>query len=281
MSARRSAGAVIRPHLEPHSAPYATARRRHRPSRYPVLGAVEHAFAHLAADPQGPLVRTGAGRLPLAVVRSILADSATAPEVADGIWRTLIGRARTDDSVWLLATVGCALPRIRSGIWHATRDRRVERDEAAQAALAAFTEAVVTLDPVPVSGVLDELVRHARNAAQTVADRVARDRLAHRPLPCSFPPPAPSGHVDFVLADLVHEGIITREEADLIGRHRIEGVSLRRIAALDGTYMERLRRQLMAAEARVLAALTEDGREQPGGEKNSPETVSNRPSRSV
>jgi hypothetical protein len=220
-----------------------------------VLDAVEHAFAHLAADPGTPRVRTTLGMLPLAVVRSILADPATPVVEADVVWRTLIGRSRAEGGGWLLAAVGCALPRIRSGIWHATRDRAVERDEAAQAALAAFTETVLTLDPIPVAGVLDELVRCARNAAQTVADRVVRERIAHRKLHASIPPQAPAGHVDFVLADLVRTGVITRAEADLIGRHRIEGTTIRRLAELNDVPRMRIQRRLDSAEARVVAAL--------------------------
>jgi hypothetical protein len=225
-----------------------------------VLDAVEYAFNRLAADPDTPRVRTVEGRLPLAVVRSILADPATPGPVADVIWRTLVGRARGDGGTWLLAAVGCALPRIRSGIWHATRDRQVERDEATQAALAAFTDALLTLEPIPIESVLDELVRSAHNAAQTVADRVARDRIAHRSLSASIPPPLPAGHVDFVLADLIRSGVISREEAELIGRHRIEGTSLRQLADQTGDYPVRLSRVLREAEKRVVHALA-GGRE--------------------
>ena len=239
----------------PSKQPRLSARMRRRASRYPVLDAVEHAFSRLTADPETPRVRTVSGMLPLAMVRSILADPATPVEEADAIWRTLIGRSRGDGGTWVLAAVGCALPRIRSGIWHATRNRHVERDEAAQAALAAFTEAVLTLEPIPVAGVLDELVRYARNAAQTVADRVVRDRIAHRKLHASISPQAPAGHVDFVLADLVRDGVITREEADLIGRHRFEGASIRRLAELNEVPRMRIQRQLDSAEARVVAAL--------------------------
>ena len=231
------------------------ARTRRRVGRYPVLDAVEHAFDRLAADPDTPRVRTVGGRLPLAVVRSILVDPATPVPAADVIWRTLIGRARGDGGTWILAAVGCALPRIRSGIWHATRDRCVERDEAVQAALAAFTDALLTLEPIPIESVLDELVRSAHNAAQTVADRVARDRIAHRSLPASIPPPMPAGHVDFVLADLIRDGVISREEAELIGRHRIEGASLRQLADQSGDYPVRLSRMLRDAEERVVRAL--------------------------
>ena len=246
-----------------------SARRRRRASRYPALDAVEQAFARLAADPETPRVRTVEGRLPLPMVRSILADPATPVPEADVIWRTLIGRARGDGGTWVLAAVGCALPRIRSGIWHATRDSQVERDEAVQAALAAFTEAVLTLTPVPVFGVLDELVRPARNAAQTVADRVSRERIAHQKPHASIPPYAPSGHVDFVLADLVRDGVITAEEADLIGRHRFEGATIRRLAELNEVPRMRIQRRLDSAEARVIAALI--------GEEISPKSEKVRP----
>ena len=237
------------------AAPCPAARTRRRAARYPVLDAVERAFVRLTNDPQSPHVRTVVGTLPLAVVRSVLTDPDTPVSVRDGIWRTLINHARGGESAWLLAVVGCALPRIRSGIWHATRDRRVDKDEAAQAALAAFTEAALTLNPLPDSRVLDDLVRCARNAAQTVADRTERDRVLSHRQPGSFPPPAPSGHPDFVLARLVRAGVITVEEADLIGRHRIEGTSIRLLAAARGTYPMRLHRQLHAAEERVAAAL--------------------------
>jgi hypothetical protein len=50
--------------------------------------------------------------------------------------------------------------------------------------------------------------------------------------------------------------VIDQAEAELIGRHRLEGVSLRRLAAERGTYPMRLCRLLKAAETRVIAALT-------------------------
>jgi hypothetical protein len=257
MPARVPADIPVRPASSPTCS---RARTRRRASRYPALDAVEQAFIRLAADSAAPRVRTVEGELALPVVRSILADPATAAPAADAVWRTLIGRARGDGGTWILAAVGCALPRIRSGIWHATRDRRVERDEATQAALSAFTDALLTLEPVPVEHVLDELVRCAHNAAQTVADRVARDRISHCCLPSSIPPPLLAGHVDFVLADLIRDGVINREEAELIGRHRIEGTSLRQLADQTGDYPVRLSRVLREAEVRVVRALAE-GRE--------------------
>ena len=48
---------------------------------------------------------------------------------------------------------------------------------------------------------------------------------------------------------------LTAEEADLIGRHRLEGHSLRRIAAERGWYPMKAHRILREAEKRVISAL--------------------------
>jgi hypothetical protein len=232
-------------------------RTRRRAPRSPVFDAVEASFQRLLADPQPLGVRTSLGVLPLAVVRPLLIDQTTPARTVDAVWVTLIGRARSGQAVWLLAAVGCALPRLRRAIWHATRTRCVDKDEAAAAALAAFTEALLSVDPVPRRQVLAELIRPAHNAAQQVADRVKRDRTRQCRLSASIQPPAPGGHPDFVLADLVRDGVIDQAEAELIGRHRLEGVSLRRLAAERGTYPMRLCRLLKAAETRVVTALTQ------------------------
>jgi hypothetical protein len=240
----------------PNPAPSrATARRSARPGRYPALEAAEQAYARLIQDPAAPRVRTQLGELPLAVIRPLLTDPATPAAVVDGIWRTLVGRARGQGGVWILAAVGCAVPKLRAAAWHATRNVLVERDEVAGAVLAAFTDVLLTLDPLPERDLLAELVRPAHNAAQHVADHVRRVQRAHAPLPASYAPPPPPGHPDFVLAGLVRDGVITTEEADLIGRHRLEGVSLRRIAAARGWYPVKAQRMLREAEKRVISAL--------------------------
>ena len=241
----------------PASSPACAARRRGaRPGLYPAFDAAERAFAQLAREPAAPRVRTQLGVLPLAVIRPLLTDPATPPRVVDGIWRTLAGRARGQGGEWILAGVGCALPRLRRAAWHAVSSPYgAERDEVAAAVLAVFTDALLTLDPLPERGVLDELVRPAYNAAQRVSDQLRRAHRCHRPLPASFAPPPPTGHPDFVLADLVRDGVITTVEAELIGLHRLEGHSLRRIAAARGWYPMKAHRILREAEKRVISAL--------------------------
>lgn len=240
--------------------PAASPRLRHRvhARRYPALDAAEHAYQRLTRDPDAPMLRTALGVLPLSVVRPLLLDPATPPPVVDQVWRALAGRARGEGGEWILAAVGCAVPRLRAACWHATRNLEVDRDEVAAAALAAFTDTLLTLDPLPEVDVLAELARPARNAAQRVADHVRRVRRTHTRLSASIPPPPTPGHPDFVLADLVHDGVITTEEAELIGLHRLEGVSLRRIARDRGWYPMRACRKIHAAEQKVIAALLPD-----------------------
>jgi hypothetical protein len=247
----------LRPALNHSPSPKRAARRRGpRPGLYPAFDAAELAFTRLSADRQAPRVRTQLGMLPLAVVRPLLTDPSTPAQVVDGIWRTLAGRARGQGGEWILAAVGCALPRLRRAAWHAVSNpHHTERDETAAVVLAVFTDMLLTLDPLPERAVLDELVRPAYNAAQRATDQQRRAHRCHRPLPASFAPPPPPGHPDFVLADLVRDGVITREEAELIGLHRLEGHSLRRIAEVRGWYPMKAHRILRDAEKRVIAAL--------------------------
>lgn len=251
----------MNPHPRPTSTRASSLARTARcrgphPGLYPAFDSAEQAFAQLARDPSTPRLRTQLGALPLAVIRPLLTDPATPPAVVDGIWRTLTGRARGQGGEWILAAVGCALPRLRRAVWHAVSSPYgAERDEAAAVVLAVFTDTLLTLDPLPERSVLDELVRPAYNAAQRVSDQLRRAHRCHRPLPASFAPPPPTGHPDFVLADLVRDGVITTEEADLIGLHRIEGHSLRRIAAARGWYPMKAHRILREAEKRVISAL--------------------------
>lgn len=241
-----------------HLAPVAhrPTRRRVRPGRFPVFDAAEAAFAALASDP-GPLqVRTPLGPLTPALARAVLLAPSTDAQTVDAVWRSLVGRSRGEGGAWLLLATGCALPKLRSIAWHACRTPAADRDEIAQELLAAFAHALLHTAPIPETDVLGELLRPARAAAHRLADAGRQIARTRAPLPGPMAPAPPNGHPDFVLADLVRTGVISAEEAGLIGLHRLEGVSLRRIAAESGSYPMQLSRRLRDAESRVIAVLT-------------------------
>ena len=68
-------------------------------------------------------------------------------------------------------------------------------------------------------------------------------------------PELPWGHPDFVLAAAVREGILSRGQAALIGRNRLEGVPLSQIAAETGTSHSALCNRRKRAEAAIAAAI--------------------------
>ena len=75
------------------------------------------------------------------------------------------------------------------------------------------------------------------------------------PLPGSVAPPVASGHPHFVLARAVRAGVISRQEADLIGRSRLERVPMQLIADELGVSHSWACRLRKAAEGRLVAAV--------------------------
>jgi hypothetical protein len=68
-------------------------------------------------------------------------------------------------------------------------------------------------------------------------------------------PDLPWGHPDFVLAAAVREGILTRDQAALIGRNRLEGVPLSQIAAETGISHSALCNRRKKAEKAITDAI--------------------------
>ena len=65
----------------------------------------------------------------------------------------------------------------------------------------------------------------------------------------------PWGHPDFVLAAAVTRGVLSRAQAALIGRNRLEGVPLSRIAAETGISHSALCNRRKRAEKALAAAI--------------------------
>ena len=146
-------------------------------------------------------------------------------------------------------------------------DTHDDADE--QNALIRQAEALLTLTPELGRGlIVHQLLRRAQAAGQKVVDQ-RRAACKRQPTEAEreehLPEPGTVGrgvsHPDLALARLVARGVITHDEADLIGRHRIEGVTLRRLGAERGWYPMQATRALRSAERKVARAL---GHAQPG-----------------
>ena len=68
-------------------------------------------------------------------------------------------------------------------------------------------------------------------------------------------PELPWGHPDFVLAAAVRKGVLTRDQAELIGRNRLEGVPLSQIAAETGISHAALCNRRKKAEKAITDAI--------------------------
>lgn len=245
-------------------APAAGVHRLAAGSAYPQIAAA-HAVARSAIE-RGhlPAVPVGAHRsVPVAELHRFLIDPVRTGAELDAVWEVLIERARCE-SDWQLVVLGIVAPRL-SQIAARTSGRVYValREEVAAAVLAAFTEALLTVIPDPRRGmIVHQLLRRAQAAGQKVVDQskaackrqpTEDEREEHLPQPGSVGRAA--NHPDLALARLVARGAISKDEAELIGRHRIEGTTLRQLGAERGWYPMQTTRALRAAERKVASAL--------------------------
>ncbi len=124
--------------------------------------------------------------------------------------------------------------------------------------LAGFLAAVRALDLDDLDSVplASRLCWAAWRAGRKLACADAAWAAGRRDLDESSGAPAmPWGHPDFILAAAVRAGVITAAAAELIGRNRLEGIPLARIAAETGVSHDALCHRRRRAEARLVTAI--------------------------
>lgn len=205
--------------------------------------AAETAFGLLCAGPQ-PLAlhaaKVAAGLpdrlVPVDELRVLLLHPSTSARARNLVWAELVRRARAGDPAWTVALAGVALPGLRRAVGSLAAAWRGDPADLQSEVLTGFLAALRALDPDDLEAVplASRLVwagwRAGREMTFADAGWSARRRLPE----WHDGPDMPWGHPDFVLAAAVREGILTREQAALIGRNRLEGVPLKQIAAETG-----------------------------------------------
>lgn len=244
----------------------ATRRAQHRANSQiepQPLDIAQQAFFRLVTGPHPVAVD---GRLftglpdrpvPLDDLRDRLLRRTCPMRVRDAVWAHLVLRSRLEGGTWTVGCVGMAMP--------------------ALLAATAKLSAAVAGDPSDVhaavlEGFLTELAKinlrkpkialRLRWAAYRAGHACVRDAL-DAPMPIgtggysSTPPPPPFGHPDLVLLRAVADGVLTAEEAELIGSTRLERRSLAEAAAARGSNAGAVQVARRRAERRLLAYLTE------------------------
>jgi hypothetical protein len=225
-----------------------------------LLDAIEYRFRLAHAGPQplavhGRPIGHGLPRrpIPLPELSAILMHPSCDFPARDEVWRLLVVQARSGSDAWLVGAVGVALPGLRNA---AARLARTVTGDVQAALVTEFVAALKTVsldEPRVVSRLLDTASSAAR-AALRAAEPASSGEANFAP--GSALPPPPYGHPDLVLARAVAAGVITAEEADLIGTTYLEDVSVADYADRLGVSRWTVYKRRKAAEARLVEAIT-------------------------
>jgi len=206
--------------------------------------AADAAFRLLCAGPQ-PLalhasqVAPGLPDRPVRLdeMRVLLLHPATSARARNQVWAELVRRARAGGPAWTVGLAGVAMPGLRRAAGSLATAWRGDPADLQAEILTGFLAAVRALDlddleAVPLASRLCWAAwRAGRRHVYAEAGHAARrqDLAGWRD-----GPDLPWGHPDLVLAAAVRHGILTRAQAGLIGRNRLEGVPLSQIATETG-----------------------------------------------
>ncbi len=229
------------------------------------LDAADAAFRLLTTGPR-PLAlnpaRVAGGlpdrMMPLSELKALLLHPATRPAARNKVWAELVRRAHSGAPAWVIGLTGVAMPGLRRAVAALASAYCGDIEDLQTEVLTGFLAAMRALDP----GDLDQVPLASRlcwaawRAGQALTYADAAYAARRRGLNESCDGPAmPWGHPDFVLAAAVRRSVLTAAEAGLIGRNRLEGVRLTRIAKELGTSHSSLCHRRARAEAKLVRAL--------------------------
>ena len=237
-----------------------------RTSRNTALAAADTAFTALTTGPVplcincdalAPDTDTGlpAGIVPLRDLRDWMLTHPHAYPARDAVWAELVRRARTGDPVWVVATVGMAIPALIHAAGQLSAGYRGDPADVDAEILTGFLTALRRADP-DTGAVYAGLVRagwragyaarHADHAYLPVCD------LEHT---AGRRPAWPYGHPDLLVARAAALGVIDPDDAEAFIEIRLAHRNPAPVAARLGITTAALRMRLTRAGHRLATAV--------------------------
>ena len=230
--------------------------------------AADAAFRLLCAGPQPLAVhasKIAAGLpdrpVPLDELRVLLLHPSTGARARNQVWAELVRRARAGDPAWVIGLAGIAMPGLRRAAGSLAAAYHGDPADLQAEVLTGFLAAVHALDPddldrVPLASRLCWAAWRAGQQLACADDAAIGPKLGATTWPGRRDgPDLPWGHPDFVLAAAVRHQVLTRGQAQLIGRNRLEGVPLSQIAAETGISHSALCNRRKRAEKAIADAI--------------------------
>jgi hypothetical protein len=187
-------------------------------------------------------------RIVLSELASVLMHPSCGHATSDRVWRLLVERANTDGPAWKVGAVGVALPGLRQAAY---RLRHYSGDVQAEL-LTGFVAALCTVNPSAVRVVQRLLSAAFTTARSELRASEPRRESDHLDTTALWPM---AGHPDVVLARAVMAGVITADDAELIGATRLAGASVADYAAIVGKGDKAIYKARDRAEGLLVAAL--------------------------
>jgi hypothetical protein len=194
--------------------------------------------------------------IPLDQLRVLLLDRGTPYAARDAAVAELLRRARRSGGAWTVGLAGVLAPGLRRVAAALANEYLGDPADIDAEVLAGLLDGIARIDPggtrLPA-----RLLRHAFNRAKRLRRSDRAFAMRNAPVsPDSMAPPRLVGHPDLVLARAVSRQVITRDEAELIGMTRLEGIGIAQLAAANGYQLGALYLRRERAEARLVGWLT-------------------------
>ncbi len=227
------------------------------------LQVIEQRFAELAAPPislflSGALLGAGFPNqdIPLDELRLILLKRQTSGAMKDVVWAEVVRRAHERGEPWVTAALGLMMPALLKFARSLRRPRQGDSADIESEIIEGFLCALNAVDP-SAPRIYSTLLFTAKRygfEAQARENKVDMKPLAEEPNTTRYRRNR-TGHPDLVLARAVEEETLTTNEADLIGRVRLDGESTSAVADAQGIPPVEVEFRLNSAERRLVRYL--------------------------